>query len=498
MRREKEKTMLNAIKNESNITCTENGAVTNVSTYSDCLDLFATAGALRNADEREIITRFMRAYTEDADTAMKILFYARDIRGGLGERRVFRTVIRWLADNCAGSVRKNIGYIAEYGRYDDLLSLLDTACGRDALDLIRTQLAADLAALNGEGNVSLLAKWLPSVNASNRETVYMAKKIAGALGMSDAEYRKTLSRLRAKIRIIENNLREKDYTFDYSEQPSGAMYKYRKAFIRNDGERYAGFLQNVREGKAKLHASALMPYEIVAPLCRYMSPEEITPEERIAVDTSWQALEDFGGSGNAIAVIDGSGSMYRSFDRICPASVALSLGIYFAERNRGVFRDHFITFSKHPRLVRIKGRDITEKVRYCESFNEVANTDIQAVFELILSAALRNRVPREEMPETLYIISDMEFDYCAEDSGVSNFEYAKKLYEESGYTLPNVVFWNVDSRNRQQPVTMNEQGVVLVSGCSPRIFSMAASGGLSPYEFMKRVIGEQRYAKITA
>ena len=227
--------MLNHLKSEANIAYTENGAVTNASTMSDCLDLFAVIGALRAADDQEIIRRFVRAYAEDADIAMKILFFGRDVRGGLGERRVFRVIINWLAENRAESLRTNIELIPEFGRYDDLVSLIGTACEKDALRTIRKQLEADLAS---DAEVSLLAKWLPSVNASNAETVRKAKRIARYLGMSDAEYRKTLVELRKKIRIIENHLREKDYSFDYAKQPSKAMFKYRKAFLRNDGERY--------------------------------------------------------------------------------------------------------------------------------------------------------------------------------------------------------------------------------------------------------------------
>ena len=181
-----------------------------------------------------------------------------------------------------------------------------------------------------------------------------------------------------------------------------------------------------------------------------------------------------------------------------PEAVALSLGIYFAERNQGAFKNHFITFSENPRLVEIKGNDIVDKVRYCMGYNEVANTNIGKVFELILNTAKKNSIPQNEMPSKLYIISDMEFDCCAEDSELTNFEYAKKLYESEGYNLPEIVFWNVDSRNTQQPVTKNEQGVALVSGCTPRLFSMVASGELNPYAFMLEVARSERYAKIVA
>lgn len=485
--------MLKFLKKEANMTRTENGAATYRSTRSECLDLFAAIGALRKVSDKEITNRFLRAYAEDADLAMKTLFFARDIRGGIGERRVFRTILRWLAANEPQSLEKNIQYIAEYGRYDDLLALMGTTCEGKALQYIKKQLAADCAALEAGDAVSLLAKWLPSVNASNENTVRQAKRIARALGMNDAQYRKTLTALRGKIGIIENNLREKDYTFDYSKQPSKAMFKYRKAFLRNDGERYGEFMNRVAGGVEQLHTGALTPYEMIKPFFKRSVPNQ----ERKAIDATWKAQEDFTGGENALVVIDGSGSMYGGADPI-PATVALSLGIYYAERNTGAFRNHFITFSENPRLVEIKGRDIYEKVRYCHQFNEVANTNIQRVFELILKTAVKNRVPQKEMPAKIYIISDMEFDCCVADRSLTNFEYAQRLFAGHGYRLPEVVFWNVASRNQQQPVKVNDKGVALVSGCNPRIFSMLKAGILSPYAFMMEVLGSERYAAIVA
>ena len=485
--------MLNELKNEANRSWTENGAAALRTTGSDCLDLFAAIGALRNAGDQEIIIRFSRAFAEDRDLAMKMLFYSRDIRGGLGERRVFRTILKFLADAQAESVRKNLHYVSEYGRWDDLTVLFGTRCGKNALDLIRKQMKLDLAALDAGENVSLMAKWLPSVNASNAAAVKDGKRIARALGMTDEEYRKTLVKLRARIRIIENNLRQKDYTFEYSAQPSRAMLKYRKAFHRNDEERYAAFLSRVGKGEETIRTGTLYPYDIVEKALRFRGDET----ERKALDVTWNALEDHAPQGNALCVIDGSGSMYWGGTPI-PAAIALSLGMYFAERCKGEFHNHFITFSRSPKLVEIKGKDLVEKVRYCETFQECANTDIRKVFELILSTAVKNRLPQDDLPETLYFISDMEFDSCTNDAGLTSFEYAKKLYEDHGYQLPKVVFWNVQSRNQQQPVHRNEQGVILISGCTPRIFSMVVNGKFDPVLLMKEVLLSERYAPICA
>ena len=209
------------------------------------------------------------------------------------------------------------------------------------------------------------------------------------------------------------------------------------------------------------------------------------------------ALTDFATDENALAVVDTSGSMYWGGKPV-PAAVAMSLGIYFAQRNTGAFHQHFITFSETPQLVEIKGDDIMEKVRYCMSFNEVANTNLQSVFELILSAAVKNNVSKEEMPSALYIISDMEFDRCIDGAEMTNFEYAKQLYEQHGYDLPRIVFWNVCSRNAQQPVSMNEAGVSLVSGASASVFSLLRSGALTPYAYMMQVLSQERYRSIAA
>jgi hypothetical protein len=494
--------MLKFLKKEANQTVTENGAFTYLTTESDCLDLFATIGALRREPETEILARFNRAWAEDRDMALKTLFYARDIRGGLGERAVFRAILRDIACDRAESVTKNLWAVPEFGRFDDLLCLLDTPAKAAVVSFIKEQLDADTAALVSGEPVSLLGKWLPSVNAQNSDTIRYGKTLAKELGMNQAEYRKTLSALRAKIAIIENNLREKDYSFDYAKQPSQAMHKYRKAFIRNDGNRYKAFLSSVERGEAVLNTSTLLPYEIIRPIIQNSRVQSLSADERRVMDVTWKFQADFTGGENALVVVDGSGSMYSNYGKTTnaplPINVALSLGIYFAERNTGTFANHFITFSEKPRLVELKGSDIYDKVKYAASYNEVANTNIAAVFDLILRTAVKNKVPQSDLPKTIYIISDMEFDSCANGADITNFTKAKRNFAAHGYILPDIVFWNVASRNTQQPVTMNESGVALVSGASPRVFSMLTSGILTPYLLMRETLGDGRYAKISA
>ena len=489
--------MLEFIKNEMNLTRTENGAVTLSSSGSDCLDLFATVGALRRESDAEIISRFVRAYLENPDVAVKTLFFARDVRGGLGERRVFRVILRWLAYNRGASVTKNLPLIAEYGRFDDLLVLLGTPCEAETLALLKARFEEDLEKLGEDKPVSLLGKWLPSVNASNAQTVKAGKKIARAFGLTEAEYRKKLTALRAKIRILENNLRQRDYSFDYAAQPSRAMFKYRKAFLRSDGERYRQFMSRVTRGEAKLHADNVSPYELVEPYLGRWGMRDLSEDEKASLNMTWQSLPDFGGGENALAVIDNSGSMYGGAEPK-PAAVALSLGLYFADHNNGAFRGCFVTFSSRPQLIELKGETFADRLAYAVSFSEVANTNLEAVFRVILDAAVKNKVPAEELPAKIVIVSDMEFDECAENASRSNFENAKAMYEAHGYRLPDIVFWNVDSRTRQQPVSMNEQGAALVSGVTPRLFSMIAGGIVSPYVFMMDVLNGERYKAISA
>jgi len=490
--------MLNYLKAESNNTFTENGAPAYRSSESFCLDLFFKAGAMRNSKPDEIADAVVRAYAEDPDKAMKIVFFARDARGGLGERRFFRCAVAALVKTAPKSVEKNIRLFAEYGRYDDLCVLLGTPLEKAAADVIKVQLEKDKAAMKAKEPASLLAKWLPSANASSKGTRNNGRRMAELLGMTEREYRKTLTALRAYTDILENRLRERDYTFNYEVQPSCAMFKYRKAFSRNDGERYSQFLKRVEEGTAKLHADRLFPYDII----RAALAGNVSEDERRSLNAAWNALPDLTAAKreNSLAVIDGSGSMTCCYNGgIRPIDAALSLGIYFAEHNRGEFSNHFITFSETPRLVEIKGRDIVEKANYCRTFNEVANTNLEAVFTLILKTALKNKVPAGEMPAKIYIISDMQFDSCI--IGGNNdvlFKAMTQLYQSYGYKLPDIIFWNVNSRSDALPVKRSETGAALVSGYSPAIFDMVIGGEVSPETVMDKILSSARYAPVTA
>lgn len=496
--------------NATNKTNTNNGAGAFNSTLNCVLDFFSRAAAARKQNRRysfygnpyNPVEGFKKAYAEDPDLAMKCLFFVRDIRQGLGERDTFRDCLTWLAQTHPISLRKNLQYVAEFGRWDDLICLLDTQCQKQAITIISKQLNEDIKAMKANQPVSLLGKWLPSENTSCAATRESAKKLRTAFNFSSKGYRKLLSALRKHIAIIENNLREKDYTFDYSKQPSKAMFKYRRAFNLNDRERYCQYLQDVADGKAKINTSALTPYDVLLPAVKnylqyiWVKPEtQLSEAERQSIVTTWNKLPDYTNGENALVVVDGSGSMEEPGFQ--PVTVAQSLALYYAERNTGAFHNCFMTFSRRPQMVELKGQDILDKLEYSLSYNECSNTNIKAVFDLLLKTAVENNVPQSELPSRIYIVSDMEFDQCAENADVTAFEYAKDEFENHGYKLPQIVFWNVNAYS-SVPVTQNEQGVALVSGYSPKLFNMLNTKDFTPLNVMLDILKSERYNCIKA
>ena len=502
---------LQAIKCHLNVVHTENGDGAYKSSGSACLDFFSLCGGMRRYLE-DLDKLFAMAYAENPVIAIKILFYMRNIRGGLGERNSFRVLLKELAKFYPEVAKQIVYAVPEYGRWDDLLVLLDTPVKEDAIALIKSQIEKDKNAMERRGDpstasstVSLLGKWLPSINTSSKESVASAKIIMAALGMKAVEYRKLCSALRKEIKILEDNLRRKDYTFDYSKQPSQAMLRYKKAFMRNDQERYKSFLNKVveqaeklargeeipEEEKVKLNTKTLYPYQSVAPFMNGVFGVQSLPDEKaLPLEASWKALDRGNFDSKTIVVRDGSGSMYGPGD-FAAINIATSLALLFAEQLDGAYKNSFITFSSEPRLIQVpeNADTLQKKLNFISKFNDCSNTDIGKVYRLILDVAKSGNVPKEEMIERVLIISDMEFDFCAE--GISSFEYWKSEFEAVGYELPEIVFWNVEARDTHLPVTMNEKGVKLVSGASANIFADVVSGDLkvvTPYEFMLQML----------
>jgi hypothetical protein len=471
-------------------TVTANGAITPVTTASAVLDFFSQAGAFRGKDEATILSVFNQAFSENPLLALRALFYFRDVRGGQGERRLFRVIIKSLAANHKAALGRNLSLVPVFGRWDDLFELFDTQLERDMMILVNNQLAADLDA----EKPSLLAKWLPSENASSSVGRIQARSLSKFFGISPREYRKALSLLRAKIKIVETSLCKKEYgNIEYDKIPSRAGMVYRKAFSRNDKERYAVFLGAVEKGEKTINAGALFPYDI----CHKV----LGGESNDTLEALWKNLPDYFGEnkGNRIAVVDVSSSMNSGLgSNIRPMDVSISLGLYIAERCQGPFQNHFITFSHQPKLEQVRGSSLSEKIKNMHSAEWGGNTDLQKVFELILSKAKAFKVSQADMPSELYIISDMQFDTACQHNSISNFEVVKQKYAAAGYKMPKLIFWNVNASPNQTPVQRHEINTVLVSGCSPSILvSLLSSKTVTPYDFMLEVLNKPRYSQIS-
>lgn len=492
------------LNHEFNKSMTENGAIGYRTSGKELLDLNFSVASLRRASDGEIADRFTKAFFNDKITAMKWLFFARDIRGGLGERRLFRAVMKSMASNNPDYIIPLMALIPEYGRYDDLWCLLDTRLSDEVLNVITAQLKDDIKNLNGGGGISLLAKWLPSVNASSKDTKRYAKKIYRHMNVSEKEYRKALSALRTKLKIVEKQMSAKQWNeIAYEAVPSRANLMYNSAFLRNDEDRRREYLSRLEKGEVKINAGTLFPHDIVHKYSNggwYGSLKSYDA----TLEGLWKALPDtVQDCGNTIVVADGSGSMNCNVgnDGVTALSVANALAIYFAERSSGQFKDTYITFSHRPQIVNLaNGKNLREKLQIAGKHTEVADTNIEAVFDLILTTAKNGKMSQDEIPQNILVISDMEFNGCARSNSgrlsASLFDVIAKRYEDAGYKLPRLVFWNVNSRTGTVPVIENDMGVALVSGFSTNIVKMVMSGKTDPYECLLETLNTERYAPI--
>ncbi len=495
---------LEKLKTEANYTRTMNGAKTHGSTGDACLDFFAVAGGMRYRSKDDQIRLFEQAYIESPELAMKLLFHLRDIRGGMGERKLFRTLLRHVAFTWPESARKNVAYIAEFGRWDDLLSLLDTPAKIQAVDVIREQLAKDEKALEARRNgdddahISLLAKWLPSDNTSSRRTRKTAKRLINELGVEQKEYRRLVTALRARIGLTECQLTRKQHEkINYEAVPAQAMLKYRNAFNRNDKTRFKEYLTSVETGEKQIHTETLFPYEVLRP---FFTNGYWGSNGRIGADALeqlWNHLPGTVANVNAISVVDTSGSMYCSH-AIKPALISQAMGLYCAERCQGVFHNHLITFESSPHLVEIHGSTLRDKLKYIGNLPWGGSTNLEAVFDLLLDTAVKNDAKQEEMPQVIYIFSDMEFNYCMRNADKTVYENAKDRFEIYGYQMPAVVFHNVNSWQMQTPVRAHTRGTALSSGASTRTMEHKFDGNITPMNHMLRVLNSKRYAMIHA
>lgn len=489
---------INALKQENNYTLTENGAVALKSTNSALVDLFGQIGAMRNRTDADIEAAFSKAFAEDRLLATKMAFYARNIRGGLGERRAARVIFNFLAKVHPDVMRKNLQWIPFFGRYDDLYEFIGTPIEEDMWQLIREQWDLDIDGMKNNKPISLLAKWLKSVNTSSDESNRLGKLTAKNLGLSEKEYRKTLSALRRYLDVTEVKMSHNQWSdINYTGVPSRAMSIYRNAFRKHDEERFNAYIESVSKGESKINASTLFPYDIIEKMQlrtgwngNYLA---VNHYDKV-LEEQWKALPNYiEGENNVLVMADTSASMMGR-----PMATSVGLAIYFAERNHGVFKDVFMTFSSRPSFVQLKGNTLYEKIKCIPSI--VANTDLEAAFRLILNTAINNNLTAEDMPKSLIVISDMEFDGATYGSSRHEtfYESMANMYRQHGYEIPNVIFWNVNSRHNVFQVTSKYKGVQLASGQSPSVFkSILNNIGKTPYEAMLSVLNDPMYDCIT-
>ncbi len=491
------------VDSEDNLSVTENGARGFKSTGKALVDINFAVSSLRGADDDTIISKFSAACAENLDLAIMWLFFARDIRGGMGERRLFRVCLKYLAREFPDKVRNVLPLVPEYGRWDDVMCLLDSKVQDDVAQMVKKQLAQDAENCIQNKPISLLAKWMPSINASSSSRRELAEVLAKKIGLQPMVYQKTLASLRSYLNVVEKKMSNQQWDeIQYSAVPSRANLLYNKAFLRHDEERRRDFLSKVEKGEEKINAGAVFPHDIVHKYgCRPVS-------EDATLEFMWKALPNTVKDGEGtIVVADGSGSMWTNVgdSRVEAIEVANALAIYFAERLPKPYKDKYITFSTRPQIVDLGGgTTLFNKLKTAYCYCEVANTNIEAVFDLILNTAERNHLKQDQIPNNILIISDMEFDEASEmrvrgrwvSPSMTLFDNIRTKYELAGYKMPRLVFWNVCSRTGTIPVKENDLGVALVSGFSPNIAKMVMSNKTDPYEVLVDTLKGERYAPV--
>ncbi len=465
---------------------TANGAVTHSTSSNSVLDFFGMGAAARNQTDAFVLNLFNAAYAEDANLALKVLFYIRDIRGGQGERKTFRTCFRNLAQTQPAVTKKLLKHVSEFGRWDDILETVEnTEVENDALKLLSATLRKDLKS----ESPTLCAKWSPSEQASSADTKRLAKKLREYMDLTPKEYRKMLSGLRAKINVVERLMCAGEWKdINFENVTSRAAMLYKDAFKKHQEKRYAAYLASVEKGTAKINASTLYPYELCT---KAMVSEDKT------IELQWKALPNYLAENphNGLVVCDVSGSMCSGSGSVRPIDVSISLAMYFAERNKGAFENYFLSFSSNSKLNKITGSTLHQKLLNIGQSEWGMSTNLQSSFDAILTHAVANKVPKSDMPNVVYIISDMEFDSCC--NGKTNLEVIKEKYKAAKYELPRIVFWNVNASSKQSPVKYDEKGTCLVSGCSPAILKSVLSAKIvTPIEVMLETINSPRYKDI--
>ena len=481
----------NAMKKENSKVFTENGREAYSTSMDRLVDFVATIATMDRASELDIKNWVDELYEVDGLSARKLIFYTRDILGGLGRRRIGRLLFQRLAEIDSKSAIANIPNMPEYGRFDDLYCLMGTDAEDAMFKFIRDTFYDDLDKMSKGLPVSGLAKWVKNPNSKVKETRRLGRLTARKAGINLSVFTKKLTELRKYLNVVELKMTEKKWgEIDYSKVPSRASMIYSKAFDKNDTERYTEFKNRVVTGEAEIKANTLYPYDLVHKV--FMNSNDAT------VDLLWKALPNYIETDkNVLTVCDVSGSMSGQ-----PMEVAISLALYFSERDKGKFRNKFITFSERPTLVEIpeKYTSLAKKCSFLEGADWGNGTNLDKVFELILKTAKNSNMSQEDIPDCLLILTDMQFN--SNNSGgwdKTLYELWRDRFEEDGYKLPNIVFWNCrnfESSGNFQTDAMTA-GVQYVSGMSTPIFkNVMKSLFCTPLDAVMNIINSERYSAI--
>lgn len=473
-------------------TFTENGAVARRSTGSALIDLYGTIGAMRSRSDAEIVNSFSKAWKENPLLALKIVFHARNIRGGLGERNTARVCFRWVAENYPKTMVKNFKNIAQFGRMDDFYCFVGTPIEREMWAYLKAIIYQDLIDMRQRKEISLTGKWLKSINASSMETRQLGHKTAVAFGLSDKDYRKMLSALREYLKVVETKISKNDWdSIDYKAVPAYAMKKYRKAFRTHSPELFDKYMTKVEKGEVKINASTMYPYDLVKPYLNYSRIED-----RV-LEAQWKALPNYiEGENNVVVMADVSGSMNCAEQR--PMAASVGLAIYFAERNQGDFHNLYMTFSSNPNFIKIRENEsLRDKVQTVMHTGVGYSTNLEAGFMKILNTGINNHIPQKDMPKALIVISDMEIDNYCRGYGLDFVTEMEHRFARAGYDMPNLIFWNVEARNDTFHASAANPLVQVASGSSASTFrAILESLGMNAFEAMLKVLNSEMYSSI--
>lgn len=512
----------------SNMGYTQNGAPTLKSTKNPILDFFFMAGALRGKHFNEYRAQFDAAFSHDERLTMQLVLWLRDVRGGAGERETTRKILSHMEEHYKDAALKMIPVLAEFGRWDDLLVFTDADCKALAYNTIAQALRS--------GN-ALCAKWMPRIykmkkvqvdkvlknndhalqgtfakpktvkvkvvdknsvaNKNRKHNNQIARELMSVMNLTERQYRKLLSSL---TQVVENKMCDDKWDeINYEHVPSVASARYVKAFKRHDEEGYEEYLTKLSTGEAKVNASSIFPYDVLKNVVQRYSPP--TAEQVKLGISQWDALPNFLEGAKVLPMVDTSGSMScsaGSTDMSC-MFVAVSLGLYIADKQDGIFKDLWLNFSHSPQLIELKGKNIAQKAydlytNYTSRQYWDGSTNISAAFDKVLSTAKNNNLAPEDMPEKLIVLSDMEFNNGNSSWGKTPYLQAKAKFEAAGYKLPHIVFWNLNARPGNNPVSSTDSGVSLVSGFSSNLLKPILSGkSVDPVQTMLETIDSERY-----